>query len=48
MSYKSGEPDGYCAAAVSKDGTIHLITSRNHYAFNLAWLSTRPDPPPHS
>ena len=26
---------------------IHLITSRNHYQFNLAWLRTlSPAPPP--
>ena len=47
MSFNSGEPDGYNAAAVSDDGMIHLITSRNHYQFNLAWLRTlSPAPPP--
>eukprot|EP00051_Salpingoeca_urceolata_P021223 m.329846 g.329846 ORF g.329846 m.329846 type:complete len:140 (-) comp19758_c0_seq6:631-1050(-) len=45
MSYNQGEPDGYMAATVSSDGMIHLITSRNHYAFNLAWLNTTASPP---
>ena len=29
---------GYLAAIQARDGTIHLINSKNHYAFNLAWL----------
>eukprot|EP00038_Savillea_parva_P001532 m.104777 g.104777 ORF g.104777 m.104777 type:complete len:879 (-) comp10537_c0_seq2:67-2703(-) len=45
MSYNSGEPNGYMAATVSDDGKIHLITSRNSYSFNLAWLAAKPDPP---
>ncbi len=46
MAYNSGEPDGYLAATVGRtDGLIHLITSRNHYAFNLAWLQTAATPP---
>jgi hypothetical protein len=28
------------------DGLIHLVTSRNHYMFNLAWLRAFPPPPP--
>ena len=47
MSFNSSEPKGYNAAAVSDDGLIHLITSRNHYQFNLAWLrQLSPAPPP--
>lgn len=32
------EPKGYLAATQTPDGVIHLISSRNHYRFNLAWL----------
>lgn len=32
------EPAGYLAATQTPDGTIHLISSRLHYRFNLAWL----------
>ncbi len=34
------EPRGYLAAIQASDGMIHLITSRNHYSFNLQWLET--------
>jgi len=34
----TAEPRGYLAVCQSADGVIHLITSKNHYAFNLAWL----------
>jgi hypothetical protein len=46
MSFNSSEPAGYNAAAVSDDGLIHLITSRNHYMFNLAWLKKLAPAPP--
>ena len=32
------EPKGYLAATQTPDGVIHLISSRLHYRFNLAWL----------
>lgn len=32
------EPRGYLAATQSPDGVIHLISSGQHYRFNLAWL----------
>ena len=32
------EPKGYLAATQTPDGIIHLISSKNHYRFNLAWL----------
>lgn len=32
------EPRGYLAATQSPDGLIHLLSSRIHYTFNLAWL----------
>jgi len=33
------EPNGYLAMAQDADGRINLISSRNHYQFNLAWLT---------
>ncbi len=36
----SAEPRGYLAVCQSPDGLIHLIGSKQHYAFNLAWLKT--------
>lgn len=33
-----GEPAGYLQAMQSPDGMIHLVSSRIHYRFNLAWL----------
>ncbi len=33
------EHAGYLAATQSPDGMIHLISSRLHYRFNLAWLT---------
>ncbi len=32
------EPKGYLACTQSPDGTIHLLSSRVHYRFNLAWI----------
>ncbi|MHC4574119.1 MAG: SUMF1/EgtB/PvdO family nonheme iron enzyme [Planctomycetota bacterium] len=36
----SAEPRGYMTGIQTPDGVIHLISSWNHYAFNLAWLKT--------
>ncbi len=33
------EPNGYLASCQGPDGRIHLISSRNYYVFNLAWLT---------
>jgi formylglycine-generating enzyme required for sulfatase activity len=38
LSRTTAEPRGYLAVCQAANGVIHLITSRNHYAFNLAWL----------
>jgi len=38
MSERSGEPRGYLSVCQTPDGVIHLITSKQHYPFNLAWL----------
>ncbi len=39
LSDTMAEPSGYLSACQGLDGTIHLITSNNHYAFNMAWLT---------
>ena len=44
MSARNAEPRGYLAACQGANGLIHLVSSRQHYAFNLAWLRT-PAPP---
>ncbi|MCL4206042.1 MAG: glycoside hydrolase [Pirellulaceae bacterium] len=36
------EHAGYLAATQTPDGVIHLISSRLHYRFNLAWLRNGP------
>jgi formylglycine-generating enzyme required for sulfatase activity len=46
LSAHSSEYRGYLAVCQSSDGLIHLISSRNHYAFNLKWLKTTPPPAP--
>jgi len=45
LSARNGEYQGYMSACQSSDGVIHLITSRQHYAFNLKWLQTLPPVP---
>lgn len=42
MGFSSAEPGGYLAVCQGKDGTIHLISSRQHYRFNLPWLQALP------
>lgn len=47
MSYRRAEPKGYLSVCQRPDGVIHLISSKQHYAFNLAWLRTpAPAAPP--
>ena len=38
----SAEHGGYLAATQSPDNVIHLISSKLHYRFNLAWLTMPP------
>jgi formylglycine-generating enzyme required for sulfatase activity len=38
LSRRSAEPRGYLAVCQAGDHVIHLISSKQHYAFNLAWL----------
>lgn len=46
MSPVRSEPIGYLTATQSQDGIIHLLSSINHYAFNLGWLKQgQPDLP---
>lgn len=45
LSALSAEPRGYLSIGQAANGVIHLISSKQHYAFNLAWLRT-PAPPP--
>lgn len=43
MGLNSAEPGGYLAVMQGKNGIIHLISSKQHYRFNYAWLK---EPPP--
>jgi len=45
LSGRSSEHRGYLSACQGLDGLIHLISSREHYAFNKEWLMTPPPPP---
>jgi sulfatase modifying factor 1 len=38
MDYDHAEPKGYLSVCQTADGVIQLISSAQHYAFNLAWL----------
>jgi len=40
MDAERAEPRGYLSVCQARNGVIHLISSRQHYAFNLAWLQT--------
>ncbi len=40
MSAGSAETFGYLSACQTANRLIHLISSKNHYVFNLAWLKT--------
>jgi photosystem II stability/assembly factor-like uncharacterized protein len=44
LSDTSAEPRGYMAGVQTPDGVIHLISSKQYYAFNLAWLKELPKP----
>lgn len=39
------EPCGYLAVTQSRDGNIQLVSSKNHYVFNTAWLKALPSVP---
>jgi hypothetical protein len=38
MDESRAEPRGYLAATQTPDRLIHLISSKQYYVFNLAWL----------
>jgi len=42
LGFSSAEPSGYLSICQAADGVIHLISSRQHYSFNLKWLETPP------
>jgi len=42
MSKSTAEPRGYLSICQARNGIIHLISSWNHYAFNLSWIKTPP------
>ena len=44
MGRSSAERKGYLSVCQGRNGLIHLISSWNHYAFNLKWLETPPPP----
>ena len=45
MSDTSAEPKGYMSVHQTPDNVIHLISSKQYYAFNLAWLKQNPPVP---
>ena len=52
MSPHNSESVGYLSVCQTADNLVHLLTSRQHYCFNLKWLTTppltatpRPSPP---
>ena len=47
MSQRNAEYRGYMTGCQAPNRVIHLLTSRQHYAFNLAWLKTPPPPLQH-
>jgi hypothetical protein len=45
LSDTMAEPQGYLAITQTRDHRIQLLTSKNHYVFNLAWVkATAPAP----
>lgn len=38
LSAESAEPRGYLSICQTPNGVIHLISSKQHYQFNLAWV----------
>ena len=46
MGFSCSEPRGYMSVCQSADRLIHLISSRQHYTFNLAWLKSPPPSQP--
>jgi hypothetical protein len=38
MGKNASEPAGYVSACQARNGTIHVLSSINHYAFNIPWI----------
>ena len=45
LSDTLAEPSGYLAGCQTRNALIQLISSKNHYVFNLAWLKSLPTLP---
>jgi hypothetical protein len=45
LSATMAEPRGYLSITQTRDGSLQLITSGNHYMFNLAWVKQLPSKP---
>ncbi len=45
ISDTMSESAAYLSATQTRDGNVQLITSKNHYVFNLAWLKQLPPVP---
>ncbi|MCF6285205.1 MAG: exo-alpha-sialidase [Candidatus Hydrogenedentes bacterium] len=41
MDVTSAEPNGYLSVCQTPDGVIQLLSSRQHYAFNSAWIGAQ-------
>jgi formylglycine-generating enzyme required for sulfatase activity len=47
MGPGNGEPTAYVTITQARNGVIHVVSSMNHYAFNLKWAESGPkDPSP--
>jgi formylglycine-generating enzyme required for sulfatase activity len=46
LGWENAEPRGYMSVCQTADGLVHLISSRQHYSFNLAWLKAPPPAAP--
>lgn len=45
MGPGAAEPTGYVSITQARNRVIHVISSMNHYAFNLAWIKAGPPNP---
>lgn len=41
MDENHAEPRGYLAGTQTPDNVVHILSSRLHYRFNLAWLENK-------
>jgi hypothetical protein len=46
MGLSSAETKGYLSVCQARNSVIHLISSWNHYEFNIKWLQTPPPAKP--